>query len=419
MLSLAFLTTQKAAFIGLFFVIRWSVAALRERRAGLLIEPCLVAAVPVLFTVGWLWRVQALDAWIGYNVIDAVAHVARRAEQGGSFSPLFFLLLEGQRNVLFTVAVLVGLPRLAFLSGSGGDAEVARSRFLVGLARVGVATLWLNPFPYPYLHVTVLPLLAIVAAVSLARGLPRGTSTGRVMVPLILLLAVTTSGPRLWEKAHSSNAHQLEHLRLVTQVTAPEDPVFDLVGLYFRPDAYDPPTMTGTHIARYRLGGFPPIVPQLRERTLAAAIMNYRTAWLPTAEQDFLAAHLTHFDGNVFVLGVEIRDPSPGEQQTFEVLRTKSFRWEGDAVARRRGAVRVGHIVRWTPRPHDGEGGRGGQVATRCTPTCRATRAAPDPLRQLRLRGRERCPRCCDWPSRLPGPTFHALATQQDFCFAA
>lgn len=122
----------------------------------------------------------------------------------------------------------------------------------------------------------------------------------------------------------------METLRQVQRATEPEDAVFDLVGLYFRPDGHFSYLMTGQTYARYRRGMLERIPDELRRRRTVAFVYNYRIGWLEGADRQFLQDHFVHYDRNVFLLGTPLVDLGPGEGRDFEVLVGKRFRHDGD-----------------------------------------------------------------------------------------
>ncbi|MEZ5333284.1 MAG: hypothetical protein R2991_14865 [Thermoanaerobaculia bacterium] len=187
------------------------------------------------------------------------------------------------------------------------------------LALAGLAYLVVNPFPFPYTHVAVLPFFAILlgcAAITWARGLKRA---GGALVPLavagVLLGAAATSFPRLIAKTTTGNDYQLQVLREIQRITRPGDAVFDMAGLYARPDAYPVYLMTGALYQSYLAGEFPPMIPTWRERGLVAMIENYRVHWLGPPEFDFLANNMVYWGSNIYVSGAGIRDLRPGTRR--------------------------------------------------------------------------------------------------------
>lgn len=333
LLSAAFLFTQKAVFQCVAFGCLWVWQAVRERRASLVLLPVALWLVPVAATVIWLVRIDAFSAYLQYNVMSQVRIAAGVAFREQTFGPAAFLWQEGMRNLLFMLLAMASLGYAAI--------GVARRRprmdelaFPTFLCAVGLAYLWASPGPYPYLHVAVIPVFAVLGAstfVRLARCSPaRSTRMGVAgTVALALVLTGLTSLPRLAAKARVGNLAQLALLEETQRITSPDDRVFDLVGLYLRPNGYPIFTMPFLMIARYKAGGFPPIVPALDANQTVAVLANYRIFALPEADLAFLSAHFVQYVGNLFVLGTQVDGLAAGEERRFRVLKTKPFRFEG------------------------------------------------------------------------------------------
>jgi hypothetical protein len=348
LLGLAFLLTQKAVFATAAFGALWLVRAVRTRQPSLVVLPFLGWCAPVGVAVTAIAAQGGLEEFWRDAILGASAAVGRD-EARLAFSPLGFLLQEGQRNVAFWALALFGLAvaLAAALRGSprstgapprdaqlGGAVCVAAAFLAVAL----LGSLWLQPFPWPYVHVSVLPPLVVVAAAGLARVLASQPVEQRglawPLAALWLFLQLATAAPRLLAKSvpdHGSagQEHQLALLDEVQRVTAAEDPVFDLAGLYFRPDGYPAYALSGDLFRLYRSGGLPPMVPALRERGTVAFIFNYRVGWLRGEEQAFLHERFAHYAGNLFLLGRELGGLPAGVDVPFEVLRAKRFRYDG------------------------------------------------------------------------------------------
>jgi hypothetical protein len=74
-------------------------------------------------------------------------------------------------------------------------------------------------------------------------------------------------------------------------------------------------------------------VPELRDRGTVAFVYNYRVGWLRGEEQKFLHERFAHYAGNLFLLGRELGGLPAGVDVSFDVLRTKPFRYDGPAGA--------------------------------------------------------------------------------------
>lgn len=347
LLGLGLLATQKAVFATAVFGGLWLWRACRRRRCGPLLVPAAGWAVPVAVALAWIAAVGGLEAF-WRDVLVGAAAAAGRVEERLAFSPVGFLVQEGRRNLCFSVLALVGLA--SFLTtmlrrptrdlGPPDHRDAIALPAMLALTLLG--TLWLQPFPWPYVHVGMLPPLAIVGAAAVSRALGRlPVDRRRLAWPLAALLVclqVATAAPRLLAKASpergaAGQQQQLALLEEVQRVTAADDPVFDLAGLYFRPDGYPAYALSGDLYRLYRAGGLPPMVPALRERGNVAFVYNYRVGWLRGEERTFLHEHYAHYTGNLFLHGRELSGLPADIDVPFEVLRTKRFRYDGPVSA--------------------------------------------------------------------------------------
>jgi len=332
LLAVAFLTTNKASFACFAFGCLWLAAAARHRRFRLVALPMAVWILPLALAAAAMAAAGNLEEWVALNFVSAFDDVTRAAphSQGFDLGPAArHLARESGRNLLFCV-----------LAVAGGLVAARRGLvFPVFLAAVLFASIWLNPFPYPYFHVTALPASAVLAGVAGARLCGALRLAPEATPSLFLALAVLAgaaaqSVPFLVGRAAPGDQPQFEALREIRRVTEPDDAVFDMVGLYFRPDASRVYLMTGVTLQRYRRGRFPRIADELRRSQAVAFVYNYRIGWLTGEEKRFLEEHFTHYDGNLSLLG-SMLPIEPGESMTFEVLKAKPFRYDG------RGAILV------------------------------------------------------------------------------
>jgi hypothetical protein len=157
---------------------------------------------------------------------------------------------------------------------------------------------------------------------------------GRWAASLLALVALGWwSVPRLADRARQRAELQFEHLRRTQAVTAPGDTVLDLVGLYFRQDAYPIWVMTGVLLARYGGGEYPPMSETLRQSRPIVVGLNYRMLALPDEERRFISEHYTHGWGNLYVLGCKLDGLVEGEERTIELLSERLYRWTGEPGA--------------------------------------------------------------------------------------
>jgi len=344
-LGTAFLLTQKAIFPAVAFGGLWLYDAWQQRKVRLVIAPALAWFAPLAVALLIMLPFGCAREFVQQNIVDAF-FAGAGAEYRGRFSPMPGIIHESLRNVVFVLLALGGIVWSA----------LQRRRELMFLAALAVTTiiaLWLNPFPWPYIHAAALPVLAVVSAVAVA-ALDERIGMKMTMVALAAGLAMSTSVPRLLQKTASTTGPQFATLNEVQRVTECCDTVFDLAGLYFRPDAYPSAyAMSGELLRWYGQGGFPRMVPELRRNACSAVILNYRTRALAGDERKFISTHYAHYWGNLFLAGLELTGVAEGTSVPFEVLKMRDFRYEGggaisvDGKPFREGMLTEGtHVVR-------------------------------------------------------------------------
>ncbi len=377
-LSIAFLFSKKIVFVCVFFGLVWLKSAYRERRWQNVVLPFVVWLVPVGIFLLALQMLGALEAYLDTNVYRAAASVSRTAAHRATFTPGSHLIKEGMRNPVFSLAVLVAFGALFAMVPTvftrlrqeralprWADSIRRRPILVTGLLALAlVATLWANPFPFPYLHVTVLPVLALFAAAILAilmRGATRRWTALRWWIVLVLLLVSlgTATTRALVVLEHNQDAI-LASQQLVHAVTRPDDAVFDMAGLPFRPIASNPWLMTTPIFKSYMAGLYPRMIEQWREREMVAFVFSYRIRWLNGAENEFLRRNFIHFDRNVFIHGTRFA-LAEGSTHEFEVLSEREFVFGGEGLLEVDGQpFTAGVLSKGVHRLTGGEGGATG-----------------------------------------------------------
>lgn len=321
-LGTGLLLTQKAVFATAVFGCLWLHTAWREQRVRIVAQPLALWFLPLGAALLVMLPFGCANEFLEQGLIDAFfAGTGVRSQ--GRFSPWRSILFESARNPMFLLLAVCGVA-LWF--------RRRETRFVALLAVALVAALWANPFPWPYVHLSVLPILAIAGGCALAAV----GSRWPVAAVGAFFAVIVTSGPRLLRDAERGTDQQFAMLREIARVTRPEDRLFDLDGLYFRPDAYPSPyIMGGDLLGRYAQGQFPRIAPVLRRNACAGVILNYRTAALGEEERAFIREHYAHYWRNLYLPGVVLDGAARGTTRTLGVLQRREFRYDG------RGAIRV------------------------------------------------------------------------------
>jgi hypothetical protein len=338
MLGLGLIITLKAVFPLALFGVHWLWTALRRKRLAVVASPVAACLIPLLLTLVVAFVLGNLHEFVQQSLLDA-GSAGLGAKERATFSPVDYLIHEGGRNIVFFVMAF-GAAVIESMAAAIPGASDPRRRFALGIGVGMFASLWGNPFPWPYVHVSVLPPLAVLAASGTLRfasqlDLRRGSRMARWLPAIALLLAALTAVPRLAAKSLPAMSAQLDTLREVQRTTAPDDRFFDLAGLYFRPDAYPAFSMSADLFRWYTFGRFPPIPQTLRENEAVGIILNYRVGWLRPQEREFVSERFVRYTGNLLLLGRDLTRAPVGIDFEFEALKSKRFRFEGA------GAIRV------------------------------------------------------------------------------
>ncbi|MEM9489451.1 MAG: hypothetical protein AAGC55_09915, partial [Myxococcota bacterium] len=379
-LSAAFLFSNKAVVVCFAFGCVWLVRAIYHRRPGLVVLPFALWCVPVAAMFMAFAALGNLEDYLRVNWGQHFSYVSRSVNLG--FPPERYFSGELPRNRLFVIAALAGLGfglgawiRLGYRRVIAGLAVVAMFMAMkatyfplsflavaacaasayffrrdslvrvreshgvvawVGLA--SLAALWINPFPFPYFHVSIIPPLAILAAILLAHiptWLAPLARTG--LSPAVVVACAVTqamwSGAHLLDKARISNHFQHAVVREIHRLTEPGDTVFDLIGMTFRRDAYRAFSMTLSSLRRYgKTPDFPDMLPVFEQTRPTIVVASYRTQGLPKRERDWLRQRFTIYAGGIMVPGRSVSGLAPGQTAAFTVMQDRPFRYIGDGT---------------------------------------------------------------------------------------
>lgn len=346
LMGISFLFTQKTFFGCLILGVLWVLKAVKKRTAMPVLAPVALFLLPISLSFLYFWHAGAITDYFTRCFWNPSHTLGRMIPiKNGSFSPMPFLLHEGKRNVLFMISASLGLIGLlaafepvkkfrAFQATLSDPGSMNQLSWLLAIT-IWTASLWINPVSYPYYHVAVLPFLALASSwliVRLGVNIVDKNETGRIVYALVLSgLILWPAFPRILSKTVDTKSYQLKMLREIQSITAEDDSVLDLTGLYFRSDGCWSFFMTGLMLELYRFGFYPPIVPQMISNQTVAVMSNYRTEVLPASELSFIRNHFVHYKGNIFVEGCYLTNATEGSVKECEVLKGRTFRFLGPA----------------------------------------------------------------------------------------
>lgn len=337
---------------GLALLLLWNRAgggALSARRAALALAAGGLAGAAanlgVLALSGHLGLYLDLYGWLTGRVADAVPRSA------GSLQLLELLL----RLPLLVVPALWALGRLVWRLRSAGS-RAASAEATVAPAWLGLQLLavHLNPNPYAYNFVHLLPFLFLLAVDGfddvlsrLARG--RGLAVAAALAALACAFVVDVRHDPM---VRLGGGFQRSYMEAAEALTGPQDPVLDGVGLVLSRRPPGPDWMLHSlFMGAYHAGERSSYRELLGNEPTPVLITNYRWSWLDRADRDFVHSRYFEIRPRLLVLGARAW---PGSSQ---VTIPRSGRYllsvvGGGAVAIDGGLRRNGEVVELAAGPH-------------------------------------------------------------------
>lgn len=255
------------------------------------------------------------------------------------------LLVAGLGVFVFLALREARKERWAWFSGSSSCPEAL-------LVASAFAAYFVNPTPFPYILVLLVPQVFLCVA-RLAPLMSDVFARGPALFVLgwTLILAGQLLPFLVQTVRHFGfgNGRQIEIADAAESLTdARSDRVWDGVGLVATRESI------GFHwflhslnMSHFLDGSWPPVRAMLAERPAAAIIRNYRTDWLPREDQDFIERHYVAMSDELLVLGGRL----PGGSGAWTCLhagryflftsRGKNARLSLDGVAVAPGAVEI------------------------------------------------------------------------------
>ncbi len=298
---------------------RWKLAA-----AG-----CL-GAVLAFFTL----RLIFSSAGLGHDYLATVKGVASVPTQTFRFSPIPLTL----SRLLTQTPLLLALAIAAVITCAGAVLRGKRAALNwdgllpeVGLLGIALATLFINPNPYPYNLLHVAPyafLLAYRYGVMLWKQYPQHAGFAPAAIGILIfthLVPFTVATRRHWQ-TEAQNFGQTRLMNLTEDLTDPDkDTIFDGIGMVPTRKVCD--MRTFMHGQAYlNLVKNSPDGMNMREYLAAnppsVVILSYRSDWLSEKDNDFLRDRYVSISDDFMVLGTQL-PPGGG---TFEIYHAGRYR---------------------------------------------------------------------------------------------
>lgn len=247
---------------------------------------------------------SAAGTWEIYlDDVVALRETASDAFRFGAGSTLFRLVIQAPTLLLAaTCALPLVVRHLRARKLVGRESIVPEMAFVL----VGIGAILVNPTPYPYNLVLLVPQLAILVlrAFTIAAPLRRHARATPVLVAFFVM-HVLIWGTFTVRHLRMSNDRQVELMTLAEEMTDPrQHRVFDGTGLVptRRPPGRNWLIHTFT-IRKFLDGTFPPIRAQLAEGKTPVVIPNYRTARLAPGDLRFIEKNYVAMAGDFLVAG--------------------------------------------------------------------------------------------------------------------
>jgi hypothetical protein len=220
---------------------------------------------------------------------------------------LFRPLLQTPLLVVVAFAALASLGRQLVRAGRGAwtwDSLLPEALLWLG----SLAALAINPTPFPYNLVNVVPFAFLLAVRFLPGALAELKTTPARRTLLVSLLVFAQMVPFL-----ASTRRHLDHpnrrqkvlMAMAEALTDPRrDPVYDGIGMVpTRPSIGRQWYLHSLNIEAFNAPGGPRVSAMMAANPPAVIIPSYRMAWLPMEDWDFIRGHYLPVTHDFWVLG--------------------------------------------------------------------------------------------------------------------
>jgi len=300
-----------------FFETRWRLASV-----WLLGALASVLLIRLCYGTGGKWQLY-LSVFHG---------VAKYSAGGGGGSPRFWPWFTLNRllpqiplilalSVAGCIAVVTQLwrGRRAALTWKSNLPEVF---LLVG----ALAALFMNPSPFPYNVLLLIPFAFLVAfkyAAELWQKIRLYPNLIPVAVSVVLFVHLLPFATATKRHLNYRNDRQRALMQLAETMTNPaEDPVYDGIGMIpTRPTIHYLWYLHSLNMKSFISGPGPKDRDMLRERPAPILIPSYRTDWLTEEDQAFFGAHYVSLADDFRVLGTRL----PAGGGDFEILHSGRY----------------------------------------------------------------------------------------------
>jgi hypothetical protein len=349
-LGMAFVTTQKAIYFVVAFAValsvrswcelgNWRTSARRTLFLGSV--AALGVAVPLSAMFFVYWRMDALPALLE----QAFERGARAGLTANTYSGTWIHVPE-------TLGRNPGIWMLGIAGACGLLAEGLRRRdpefrapLSPQLAAAGAWTLALlclylqHTSKFPYVFVNLAPGLAICGAVILVRLAEAAFSPRPRIDWRALCWSIGAVGTLVLYPYHHLRTSlrsdllmtQREIMNRVDLLTAPDDAVFDGIGIATTRRKATPWSMMARWFDERKAGAEYDVLGSLEQRQPKVMIWNYRLSALQRDEQQFVRSRFVHDWANIWVVGASTTAGGDNPEARIELLTSTTYILEAQA----------------------------------------------------------------------------------------
>jgi len=255
------------------------------------------------------------------HYLHGVAGIATTTVDGARFGPWKTLGRLLAQTPLLTAVTAAGLVIMGLEFWRNRKTASLWSSPLpeASLFVIAVLTLCINPTPYPYNLINIVPFMFLFAYRFGTSVVVRWWEKPELRVMIVAVVAFTHFVPfavATQRHVDRPNGRQESLMSLSETISDPlEDPVFDAIGMVpTRPVIGTGAYLHGLSVQRWRTGQGPTIRGMLEKNPPVAVIRSYRTSWLPQQDHDFIASRYVALADDFLVLG-KILPQGGGEMQ--------------------------------------------------------------------------------------------------------
>lgn len=197
----------------------------------------------------------------------------------------------------------------------------------VALVLGALSLLWVNPTPFPYNLVNLVPFLYLLAFRFAVQLWPMARMDARhlpLAAGIILFTHLVPFASATWRHLDWTNDRQVLLMRAAEAMTDPaRDPVYDGTGMVPTRETIGRQWYLHSLNMQAMLDGTTPSVAEMLRQTPAPVLIrNYRSRWLPESDQRYIAGHYIPLADDFLVLGQAL----PEGGGTYKVLHPGRYR---------------------------------------------------------------------------------------------